>query len=185
MRVLDCTTTTITILILPCESSVSADYKATLSRENHPLYELVLAFLSVDLLQPDAPRRLQLTLPPAIARGTWVLSVTTPCGCYSTELWVDTCAPSALSGEHTATRLSTPLDCPTVVPPAAGPPEPLVGPPGPAGPAGPRGPLGPQGAPGTDGSDGVNGGAGPPGPAGPQGPAGPPGPAGPQGPPGV
>lgn len=104
MRILHCDDTEIIVFVPPCGSILPADYTATLTKANCPRYTLVVT-LALDS-SPAPQRLLRLALPaPAPARGTWTLSVKTPCGCYDTTVWLDTCAASALPGTHTPTRL--------------------------------------------------------------------------------
>ncbi len=113
------------------------------------------------------------TLPPNVAAGTYLLTLTTAYVGYSEEFWVTLGAQGA--------------------PGPQGPPGPtgpagakgdtgVAGPPGPTGPPGPKGDTGATGATGAPGGVGP---AGPPGQTGQTGAKGDKGDTGPQGPPGV
>lgn len=137
------------------------------------------------------------TLPPAIADGTYLLTVVRgtqavdrdvfhlsvhapvpgPPGPAGPQGPQGEVGPQGPQGETGATGPQGPTG-------PAGPqgPQGETGPQGPAGPQGPQGETGPQGAPGPQGPQGETGPQGPQGPTGPQGATGPQGPAGPQGP---
>lgn len=130
------------------------------------------------------PSEIVVSLPAALADGSYLLTVVTGKGPVDRDVFNFTLATVA----ETALGPQGPQGPAGEVGPQGPQGEPgPTGPPGPAGPqgeVGPEGPAGPQGAKGDTGATGAAGAQGPQGETGPVGPQGPAGPQGPQGAPG-
>jgi len=129
MRIFACDDAAITVTLPMCAIADPARYSASLSRPGQPSY-----VLAVTLVPPSAVSSMQLELVLPIApaprpskRGSWTLSITTPCGCYSLEMWLDVCAAPLLSGVHTPTRLPVVTACTPAIQPNLTAPRPVIG----------------------------------------------------------
>lgn len=118
MRVLGCDNDTLALELPACPAPTGAgSYKVTLSRSHCVTQTLVFALIAAT---PTTPAFINVVLPApslSLKRGVWVLSVTTPCGCYSTPVYLDRCRVPLLPGNNFPTR-----DTPTPVPVKCSPP---------------------------------------------------------------
>ena len=131
MRVLGCDVDTLDLQLPECpELGLVSRYSATLSR-GHCATQ-ALSFVLVPAT-PTSPPHIRLTLPPPslfLRRGVWRLSVNTPCGCYSTAVYLDRCPAPAAPAAHLPTRdtpTPIPVQCSPPLEPDLGAPEPVLG----------------------------------------------------------
>jgi hypothetical protein len=129
VRTFACDADAIMVTLPACAVADPARYSASLSRPGQLSY-----VLGVTLVPPSAVSSMQLELVLPIApaprpskRGSWTLSITTPCGCYSVPMWLDTCAAPALPGVHTPTRLPVVTACTPEIQPDLTAMWPLIG----------------------------------------------------------
>lgn len=102
MLTLDCDTRSIPLHMTNCAAGPVV--RATLSRRNLPIYELVATV--------TGPNDLVLSLAPdddVPMRGVWRLSLETDCRCFDTQVFVDSCQAPALQGQHIPTAPSVPI----------------------------------------------------------------------------
>jgi hypothetical protein len=98
--VVDCDPLTIALHLPPCAGE--GPFVATLSKSSSTVVELTA------VIDPETSRLTLSNIPADTARGVWLLSVTTSCGCYSAKVFVDLCRAPRFLSTHTPTPGSDP-----------------------------------------------------------------------------
>lgn len=97
----DCLTAPLQIVIPAC---ATVPTKATLSRADASAIELVITYLlGTPPFPPSTQQVIGLTIPSTTRRGVYMLRVESACGCFQTQVFVNTCQPPAHQGLHTPT----------------------------------------------------------------------------------
>lgn len=99
MRVIDCDPAEIRLRLPPCASAITA---ATLTGPGE-LITLTATVEPIDPADPDA-RRVTLTgIPDTAPKGVWTLNLTSECGCWYTNVYLNMCPRPQMLSEHVPT----------------------------------------------------------------------------------
>lgn len=101
----DCLTAPLQIVIPACATAPTA---ATLSRRDAPAAIALAIVNPPGIPSPNTQQVIGLTIPGTTPRGIYRLRVASACGCYETDVYVDTCQPPAHQPVHNPTFPPTP-----------------------------------------------------------------------------